>query len=150
MAAFLLGLPTSGSYSINATAKNDSRYAVLFLQDDWHARPNLTVNLGLRWEYNSPTTERWNRQVVGFNPAATNQATDAARTAYAKAPLPQLPASQFSPTGGLLFATDSNRAPTSTTRKAFSPRIGLSWTPTALKNRTVIRAASGCLTTYME
>ena len=143
MAAFLLGLPTSGSYTINATSKNDSRYEVLFLQDDWHARPNLTINLGLRWEYNSPTTERWNRQVIGFDPAATNQVTDAARSAYAKAPLSQLPASQFNPAGGLLFATDSNRTPTSTTDKAFSPRVGLSWTPAALKNRTVIRAGFG-------
>jgi hypothetical protein len=143
MAAFLLGLPTSGSYTINATSKNDSRYEVLFLQDDWHARQNLTVNLGLRWEYNSPTTERWNRQVVGFNPTAVNQVSDAARAAYAKAPLPQLPAGQFSATGGLLFANGDNRAAGSTTHRAFSPRVGVSWTPTALKNRTVIRVGFG-------
>jgi hypothetical protein len=143
MAAFLLGLPTSGSYTINATSKNDSRYEVLFVQDDWHVRPNLTVNLGLRWEYNSPTTERWNRQIIGFDPSAINSTTNAAKTAYAKAPLSQLPASAFNPAGGLVFADGDHRTPTDTTHLAFSPRLGLAWTPTALHNRTVIRTGFG-------
>ncbi|MCX6633577.1 MAG: carboxypeptidase regulatory-like domain-containing protein [Acidobacteria bacterium] len=143
MAAFLLGLPSSGSQSINASAKNDSKYDVLFLQDDWHARPNLTLNLGLRWEYNSPTTERWNRVSIGFDPAVSNQVTAPARTAYAKAPLAQLPASQFNPTGGLLFASNDKRTATEMTKKAFSPRVGLSWSPSALKGRTVLRTGVG-------
>ncbi len=143
MASFLLGLPTSGSYTINSSSKNDSTYEVLFIQDDWHVRPNLTINAGLRWEYNSPTRERWNRQSIGFDPAATNQVTTPARAAYAKAPIAQLPASSFNPTGGLLFASPDNRTPTTTTKKAFSPRFGISWTPAALHNRTVFRAGIG-------
>ena len=143
MAAFLLGLPSSGSYTISASSKNTSKYEVLFLQDDWHVRSNLTLNMGLRWEYNSPTTERWNRQSIGFDPAAVNKATSAARTAYAKAPLPQLPASQFNPTGGILFASPDDRTATTTTKRAFSPRFGVSWSPAALHGRTVIRSGIG-------
>jgi hypothetical protein len=143
MAAFLLGLPSSGSYSINSASKSDSKYDVLFLQDDWHVRSNLTINAGLRWEYNSPTTERWNRQSIGFDTTATNQVTAAARAAYAKAPVSQLPAGSFNPVGGILFATPDNRTATNTVKTAFSPRFGISWTPEKLKNKTVFRAGIG-------
>src|SRR4029077_501210 len=88
MAQFLLGVPTSGTYNINAAQKSDSWYPVLFVQDDWHARPNLTINMGLRWEYSAPTTESHNRQSTGFDAGAVNQVTQVAAAAYAKSPIP--------------------------------------------------------------
>ncbi len=143
MAAFLLGLPTSGNYTINTPSKNDSNYDVLFLQDDFKIRRNLTLNLGLRWEYNSPTVERWNRMANGFNTTIDNQVTAAARAAYAKNPIPQMPVSQFNPVGGLTFATNDDRTATAMPKTAFSPRVGVAWTPDALKGRTVLRAGAG-------
>jgi hypothetical protein len=143
MAQFLLGLPTSGEFDINAIAKNDSWYNALFLNDDWRVRSNLTINMGIRWEYGSPTTESHNRQTSGFDPTAKNQVTDAAIAAYAKNPLPQLPASAFQPTGGLLFATSSNRGPYTTPKTSFAPRLGMVWAPAALHGKTVIRAGTG-------
>lgn len=143
MAQFLLGLPTSGEYDIDPALHDDSRYSALFVSDDWHARPNLTVNLGLRWEYGTPTTERDNRQVIGFNSSAVNMATKGAEAAYALNPLPQMAASAYQPTGGLVFADSSNRTPYTTPRTAFSPRLGLSWSPASLHNKTVIRAGTG-------
>ena len=143
MAQFLLGLPTSGSYPINAQSKADSYYDALFVQDDWHLRPNLTLNLGLRWEKATPTTESHNRQTIGFDATAVNQVTQAAEAAYAQKPILQLPASQFLPTGGLLFADSNHRDPYSTSNKAFAPRFGVAWTPQALHDRTVIRSGIG-------
>jgi hypothetical protein len=142
LAQFLLGLPTSGEFDLNAQSKNDSWYNSLFINDDWHFRPNLTINLGLRWEYGSPNTESHNREVTGFNPTAVNQVTQAAETAYAAHPVALL-AGAFQPTGGLLFASPSNRNPYTTPHASFAPRFGVSWSPAAMKNKTVVRAGTG-------
>ena len=142
MAQFLLGLPTSGTYAINSPYKADIYYSALFVQDDWHARRNLTFNLGLRWEHTTATTESYNRQTIGYNASATNQTTQAAEAAYAKSPSPLLPISAFSPTGGLIFASGSDRS-SSTPDKSFAPRVGVSWVPTALHGKTVIRSGFG-------
>jgi hypothetical protein len=143
IAEFLLGLPTSGEYDLYQPPKNTSFYDVLFLNDDWHVKPNLTINAGLRWEYDGPTVESHNRQAVAFNATAVNQVTAPAQAAYAASPLPQLPPSAFQPVGGLVFASPGNRAAYSTSHKQFAPRLGLSWSPTALHGKTVVRAGAG-------
>lgn len=143
LAAFDLGLPTSGSYTFNAFSTQDSYYYAGFVNDDWHARSNVTINLGLRWEYSSPSVERYNRQSNGFDLNAVNAATKAAQSAYALKPLPQLAASAFLPTGGLTFSTPDNRNSYNTPMNSFAPRAGISWTPGFLHQKTVIRAGAG-------
>jgi Outer membrane receptor for ferrienterochelin and colicins len=65
-ASFLLGLPNSGTVDRNIDAAYRNNYYALFVQDDWKITPNLTLNLGLRWDYETPRTERYNRMVRGF------------------------------------------------------------------------------------
>src|SRR5579884_1805270 len=60
LADFLLGLPqtTSERYGIPANYLRSSRYDV-YGSDDWRASDHLTFNLGLRWEYAAPFTEKY-------------------------------------------------------------------------------------------
>jgi hypothetical protein len=140
-AAFFLGLPTAGSFDVNASRTNSADYYAFFVQDDWRVRSNFSLNLGLRYERETGTTERFDRTIVGFDPAAVTRVTEPARAAYARAPSDLLPPSSFNPTGGMMFATDDHRNVYSTSPWAFSPRLGFTWSPIGAK--TVFRGGAG-------
>jgi hypothetical protein len=69
IAALLLGNPASGRLGIAPQPAIQSKYYALFAQDDWKFNSRLTLNLGLRWEFETPNTERFNR-LSNFDPAA--------------------------------------------------------------------------------
>jgi hypothetical protein len=72
LATLLLGYPTSGQMT-EVTAFNDFiHYFGGFIQDDYRVTRKLTLNLGLRFEYESGIHEAHNKLIVGFNPTATN------------------------------------------------------------------------------
>lgn len=129
LAAFLLGLPTAGQYDIAAARTNLSNYYAFFVQDDYRIRPNLTLNLGLRLEHESGSTERFNRSVNGFNETAASPISAAAVAAYGRNPIPEI--SQFRVNGGLTFAGDGTRLIYKTPALTASPRFGFAWSPSA-------------------
>ena len=143
MASFLLGLPTAGQFDLNTAYAYRSYLFGYFIQDDFRVSKNLTVNLGLRLEHETPIAERYNQIVNGFNPTAANMVAQAAAAAYAKNPIPQLPAGAFSSLGGLTFATPSDRSGYSLPTVFPSPRVGIAWTPEKLHQKTVFRAGFG-------
>ncbi|MEJ7608558.1 MAG: TonB-dependent receptor, partial [Bryobacteraceae bacterium] len=143
IASLLLGLPTGGGYDLNASRTQQANYFAFFAQDDWRVRSNFTLNLGLRYERETGTYERHNRTVIDFDRTAVNRVSEAARAAYALSPLPELPASQFQALGGLQFANDDNRKVYNTYPWAFSPRLGMTWSPGFLRNKTVLRGGVG-------
>lgn len=124
MASFLLGYPANGNSPYNASPAFGSHYYGLYLQDDWRISTKLTVNIGGRWDYDSPLSERYNRENAGFD-------------ATAASPI-QAPGLQLK--GGLLFASKNNRLPWSRDLNNFQPRIGLAW---HLFQHTVFRAGYG-------
>ena len=142
LASFLLGLPTGGGIDKNASYADNSTYSGLYLQDDWKASRKLTLTLGLRWEYESAPTERFNRAVRGFDTSVASPIADRARAAYAAAPDPALPLSQFQTMGVLTFTGINGQARGfwNTGKKNFAPRIGLAY---QLTPKTVLRSGYG-------
>jgi hypothetical protein len=143
-ASFMLGYPTGGSFDVNTFRTQQAKYYSLFLQDDYRARGNLTLNMGLRFERDLPTTERFNRSVNGFDFTTPNPIAKDAMAAYARNPVPGGPSpSQFLVNGGLLFANSSNRNIYQTKWGYFSPRFGFSWSPGGTGGKTVVRGGAG-------
>ncbi len=58
----------------------------MFIHDNFKINSRLTVNLGLRYEMELPTTERFNRSVRGFDTTTAAPIDAAVRAAYAAAP----------------------------------------------------------------
>lgn len=142
LASFLLGLPTGGQLNTNASLAEQSTTTALFLQDDYRLSKRLTLNLGVRWDYDSPVTERFNRSVRGFAADTANPVEPAARAAYAASPIPELAGANFRVPGGLTFA-GANGQPRSlwnADRNNFAPRIGAAY---QLNAKTVLRAGYG-------
>ena len=145
-ALFELGVPTGGSEAVVPPFQYDSFLDAFFLQDDWKARSNMTVSMGIRFEHETPVVESNNRMVNGFLPGATNEATAGSLAAYTANPSSLLPVSAFQPTGGATYSTSSKRNAYSPAPVYYSPRIGMTYSPTALHGKGVIRAGYGIYT----
>ena len=128
-ADFLLGLPQQASVQYGV---NDYHFAAnswdLFIQDDWRVRGNLTINVGLRYEYVSPFTEQ-NHQLANLDAAPGFVAVAPVCAATIGA------CSSAGPYSGAFPATLVNPD-----RNNLAPRIGIAWKPMA---KTVVRAGYG-------
>ncbi len=122
IASFLLGYPDSGSSSIEPSSAYQNQLFSLYVQDDYTVTPRLTLNLGLRWDVQTAPTERYDRQVRGFDPRVT------------------YPLGNAQAKGGLLFADAENRQPWTTNWRDFQPRSGIAY---RFHSRLVGRAGYG-------
>jgi hypothetical protein len=151
IASLLLGYPTSGAATINPAPNIQYDYWAGFVQDDWRITPKLTLNLGLRWEYYSPYTERHNALEAGFNLSSTQpfNLPNATGTGIASSNAP--PASAAVPqgyTGGLYFVATPSYPSRDYLYKCLNcgwdPRFGASW---LLNRNTVLRGGYAVFTT---
>ncbi|MBV9497057.1 MAG: TonB-dependent receptor [Acidobacteria bacterium] len=147
-AQFLLGLPTVGTNTVASAGATSSQFEIaadgdyrqvthaLFLQDDWHVNNNLTVNLGLRLEYDQAMREADDRNLAGFNKGVASPIEAAAQAKYAANPIAEIPASAFAVKGGLEFADGPlyNNLTKLMPRGAFSYLLG---------QKTVLRGGVG-------
>lgn len=141
LASMLFGIP-DGQMERTASSAFQDRYLAPFLQDDWRVNSRLTLNLGLRYEYENPVTERFDRLVAGYDSRVASPIDAQARANYALNPLPELVPADFRSTGGLRFVTrDGNgRSPFKGEKNNVLVRAGLAF---KLTKGTVIRAGYG-------
>ncbi|MCZ2080299.1 MAG: TonB-dependent receptor [Bryobacterales bacterium] len=137
-ADFLLGVPTTAGRASAAPLINSiNTDAALFVQDDWKITPRLTLNLGLRYEYNPPYHEK-DDNFFNFD-AATGRLILPSRAALERVnplfPTNLVPIVTAEEAGlpKSLWYTDLNN---------FMPRFGFAYRATA-SGRTVIRGGYG-------
>jgi hypothetical protein len=88
-----------------------------FMQNDWKVRPNLTLNIGLRWEFYAPATEAKNN-LTDFVPAAG--------------------------ANGLVDGQEINPSEVwQPTWRNFGPRLGFAWSPEIYDSKLVFRGGFG-------
>jgi len=126
-ASFMLGVPGDENRQIFFHHPRwMQHYYGLFVQDDWKTSKNLTLNLGFRWDVDTP---RWEAEgdSSALNPTAPNPGAN------------NIPGVlEFSGVGagrdGVKHQTWAN-----IWRKDFAPRVGFAWTPGWLNDKTVLR-----------
>lgn len=134
IASWLLGTPSNGSSVHNLFPTFLYQYYAPWVQDDWKVTRNLTINLGLRWDFNIPANERFDRLNRGFDAGVVNP-VDAMvdREAFPDTPVLR---------GALLFAGVDGvpRNSADTYMRAIQPRIGFAY---RLADRLALRGGWG-------
>ena len=137
-ASLLVGFGAAGGASlinILPSVADKSMETAFYVQDDWKVTSKLTVNLGLRYEWSSPYTERFNRQ----------QFSDFTGDTGISVNLPNaLNPSQTTPTelvGTTLFVNQGGLGRSvPTDRNNIAPRLGFAW---SINPYTVLRGGAG-------
>ncbi len=124
LASMLVGV-AAGSVTPAPPVTQTNKYYGFFAQDTWKLTTKLTMNYGLRWEYETPRTDRYEKLTnFDFNAASPLQAPG------------------YNLKGGLTFVgVDGNsRYNSNPDRNNFAPRFGVSY---QLTPKTVVRAGAG-------
>ncbi|HEY2469016.1 MAG TPA: TonB-dependent receptor [Terracidiphilus sp.] len=128
MASFFLGQADNGGTNVTVHAPRWLfGYYGIYAQDDYRVTPNLTLNLGLRWDVDLPRKEAKN-DTSNFSPTAIDP--------------------EWNIPGALVFGDKCNGCNTRWANiwyKDFGPRVGFAWTPEFLHQKTVIRGGSGII-----
>ena len=124
LADFLIGAPNNLFEGPNAANNIRSKTFYAFGQDEWRVRPNLTLTLGLRYEYSTPKLDTEGRT---FTIVPGDQSVE-----FPNAPL------------GLVFPGDPGapRGVNFPDKTNFAPRIGFAWSPGG-DSKTSIRGGFG-------
>ncbi|HEV8132960.1 MAG TPA: carboxypeptidase regulatory-like domain-containing protein [Acidobacteriota bacterium] len=138
VASFLLGYPANANIGAGQAQAMQWHYTAFFVQDDFRVSPRLTLNLGFRWDYEAPVTERYNRLVRGFAFDQANPLAEKVKNAPGASECPGCTSLK----GGLLFAgvNGVSSGLFDPDRNNFQPRLGFAY---SFGDKTVIRGGYG-------
>jgi hypothetical protein len=147
---YLFGLPDSYLQGSAQTEDVRGKSIYLYAQDSWKIKPNLTLNYGLRWEFNQPLYDKRGRYQT-FRPGQATTTFPCQLSADSQATL-GYPDTNCNPDGsasavfplGLVVPGDKGvpRGLTASYYKAWAPRIGVAWDPWK-DGKTTIRGGFG-------
>ena len=141
-ADFLLGAPASFGQASKQVLDSRTKYMGLYIEDSWRAKPSLTLNYGLRWEFSQPWYDTQNK-IETIVPGLQSVLFPGAPLGWVVPGDPGIP-----------------RTLAPTKYDAFSPRLGLAWSPntsselltkiTGGPGKTSIRVGFGVYFTSVE
>jgi hypothetical protein len=127
---FLEGAVRTGTYSAAFTGSADRYYRSdtigAFVNDNYKAKSNLTVTLGLRWDFDGPLSEKYGR-LTGFN--SNLYSYDAATDTITGSGL------EFAGNNAQFGTKGASNSLMTQHQYIFAPRIGVAWTP--MKKMTI-------------
>ena len=139
-AAYLLGLPDYGNITHDISTAQASSYVAFYAQDDYKVTTKFTLNVGLRYDFETPRTERHNQfSVFNINAVSPIQGAVSA-TGVSSIICPACSNLR----GAFNFVNQpgspNGRSQAKTQYNDFAPRIGASY---AINDKTVIRGGFG-------
>ena len=139
-ADFLLGHFNRSEGQVGAPIANfRSSYYALYLQDSWKIRPTLTINYGLRWEYDQPFYDE-NDAIVNIDFKWDNSAEPVFVRAGSGDPYEGNPAFRLAPDVQYVRDGRFGRGAYRSDFNDFAPRLGVAWSITP---KTVLRSGGG-------
>jgi hypothetical protein len=139
LASMLLGIP-AGSMEVVASSALQNQFYGFYVHDDWRVTPKFTLNIGVRYELETPLTERYDRLVADYDRTTPNPIEAQARANYARNPIPELSPEDFAVRGGLTWIDVNERSPYAGETNNIMPRIGFTY---ALTQKTILRGGYG-------
>ena len=136
-ASFLLGIPSGITQEVVAPISIYHHYGAGYVQDDWKILRNLTLNLGLRWDFETPTASPQN-QVTTFDPDAASVLQGRANFTNLDPAVDALNPGIRNLTGSITFPEDEPQ--TKTNKDRFAPRVGFAY---SYDDKTTLRGGFG-------
>ena len=113
----------------------------LYVQNKYQLRSNLSVTLGVRYDWNGGLTEKYGR-IYNFDPSRYN---------YDDSTDPSDPTAGMVTSSGFVVAGNNSKFPTKGVSNStltgrqwgFAPRLGVAWSPEIFHSKVVVRAGTG-------